>query len=95
MSPGRNQLFLARWGLKGHNYDMEDRIRRQTNQADKSIFDDGEALIALATASFKKAAKAAVAENDRLGIATHGSVDGKIVEHKPPAARHIRLADQR
>jgi hypothetical protein len=74
---------------------MEDRIRRQTSQADKSIFDDGEALVALATASFKKAAKAAVAENDRLGITTHGSVDGKIVERKPPPAKRIRLADHR
>jgi hypothetical protein len=74
---------------------MEDRIRRQTSQADKSIFDDGEGLIALATASFKKAAKAAVAENDRLGITTHGSGDGKIVERNPPATKRIRLADQR
>jgi len=74
---------------------MEDRIRRQTRQTDKSIFDDGDALIALATASFKKAAKAAVAENDRLGITTHGSVDGKIVERKPQAAKRLRLADRR
>jgi hypothetical protein len=74
---------------------MEDRIRRQTSQADKSILDDSEALIALATASFKKTAKAAVAENDRHGITTHGSVDGKIVERKPPAAKRIRLADHR
>ena len=74
---------------------MEDRIRRQTSQADKNIFDDGDALIALATASFKKAAKAAVAENDRLGVTTHGSVDGKIVERKPSAAKRIRLADHR
>jgi hypothetical protein len=74
---------------------MEDRIRRQTRQTDKSIFDDGDALIALATASFKKAAKAALAENDRLGITTHGSVDGKIVERKPQAAKRLRLADHR
>lgn len=74
---------------------MEDRVRRQSNQADKSIFDDGEALVTLATASFKKAAKAAVAENDLLGITTHGSVDGRIVERKPTAAKHIRLADRR
>ncbi len=74
---------------------MEDRIRRQTRQTDKSIFDDGDALIALATASFKKAAKAALAENDRLGITTHGSVDGKIVERKPQVAKPLRLADRR
>jgi hypothetical protein len=71
---------------------MEDRVRRQQTPTDKSIFDDGEALIAMATASFKKAAKAAVAENDSLGITTHGSVDSKIVERKP--AKRLRLADR-
>jgi hypothetical protein len=49
----------------------------------------------LATASFKRAAKAAVAENDRLGITTHGSVEGKIVERKAPAVKHIGLAEHR
>jgi hypothetical protein len=38
-------------------------------------------------AAFQKAAKKAVAENDRLGIVTHGSVDGKIVERQPPKVR--------
>ncbi len=38
-------------------------------------------------AAFQKAAKAAVAENDRLGIVTHGSVNGKIVERQPPKVR--------
>ncbi|MBF0539799.1 MAG: hypothetical protein HQL03_16280 [Nitrospirae bacterium] len=51
---------------------------------DDSIFDDAEALIALAQKSFTKAAKKAVAENDSLGIPTHGSVDGKLVVHMPP-----------
>jgi len=74
---------------------MEDRVHRQANQSGKSIFDDAEALIRSATAAFKKAAKSAVAENDRLGIVTHGSVDGNIVERKPEAAKHIRLADHR
>lgn len=74
---------------------MEDRVQRLANRAGKSIFDDAEAVVAMATASFKKAAKAAIAENDRLGITTHGSVDGKIVERKPPVAEHIRLADRR
>jgi hypothetical protein len=39
---------------------------------------------ALVMAAFQKAAKKAVAENDRLGIVTHGSVDGKVVERLPP-----------
>jgi hypothetical protein len=65
---------------------MENRIGRQPKRADRSIFDDGAALIAMAIASFKKAAEAAVDENDRLGITTHGSVDGKIIERKPSAA---------
>jgi len=82
-------------GLKGHNRGMEDPIQRQTNQAGRSIFDDGEALVALASAIFKKAAKAAVAENDRLGITTHGSVDGEIVECTALAAKDIRATEHR
>jgi hypothetical protein len=41
------------------------------------IFDDADALIELAQKSFAKAAKKAVAENDWLGIPTHGSVGDK------------------
>jgi hypothetical protein len=48
-----------------------------------SVFDDADALIAQAQRSFDRAAKAQVAENDRLGIATHGAVDGKLVERRP------------
>ncbi len=49
------------------------------------VFDD-EAFVAVAALrAFTKAAKAAVAENDRLGIITHGAVNGKLVERKPPA----------
>ena len=50
---------------------------------DDSVFDDAEALIAQAQRSFDKAAHAQVAENDRLGITTHGAVDGKLVERRP------------
>lgn len=52
---------------------------------DDGVFADAEALIALANRSFDRAAKAQVAENDRLGIATHGAVDGKLVERRPAA----------
>jgi hypothetical protein len=37
------------------------------------IFNDFEALTTLVQKSFMEAAKAAVAENNRLGIPTHGS----------------------
>ena len=53
---------------------------------DESVFDDADALIAFAQRSFDKAAKAQVAENDRLAIATHGAVNGKLVERRPRSA---------
>src|SRR6202161_3430522 len=40
---------------------------------DDSVFDDADALIALAQKSFTRAAKEEVAKNDSLGIPTHGS----------------------
>jgi hypothetical protein len=43
------------------------------------IFNDFEALTTLVQKSLRKAAKATVAENDRLGIPTHGSFGGKLV----------------
>lgn len=57
--------------------------------SDDSVFDDAEALIALAQRSFTTAARAAVAENDRLGIPTHGSIGGKLVARQPPKARTL------
>lgn len=53
---------------------------------DDHVFDDPDALIALAQKSFRKAAKAEVAKSDRIGIPTHGSVDGKPVVRKPAKA---------
>lgn len=55
-----------------------------TVRNDNSIFDDADALIAIAQKSFTKTAKNAVDENDRLGIPTHGSIDGKLVVHHSP-----------
>ena len=57
---------------------------------DDSVFDDADALIAQAQRSFDRAAKAQVAENDRLGITTHGSLDGKLVERRPRSAGKTR-----
>ena len=56
---------------------------------DDVLFDDPDALIALAQRSFARAAKAEVAENDRLGIPTHGTVDGKLVVRRPIKARTV------
>lgn len=55
-------------------------------EPDDRMFEDADALIALAQQSFTKAAKAAVAENDRLGIPTHGSVGGRLVVRHPHKA---------
>ena len=60
---------------------------RDITPDDDSVFDDADALIALAQKSFTAAAKAAVAENDRLGIPTPGSVHGKLVMRQPPKTR--------
>jgi hypothetical protein len=58
------------------------RKAKPASPPDDGVFDDADALIALAQRSFDKAAKAQLAENDRLGIATHGAVDGKLVERR-------------
>lgn len=42
--------------------------------------------------AFKKASKAAVAENDRLSIATHGAVRGKLVVNAPSKRRKPAVA---
>ena len=47
------------------------------------IFDDFEALTVLVQKSFAKAVKKAVAENDKLGIPTPYSKNGKIFYRQP------------
>lgn len=42
--------------------------------------------------AFKKAARAAVAENDALGIATHGAKRGKMTVRIPAAKRKSQLS---
>lgn len=55
--------------------------KRPSKDATKSA---GVSAISLqADNAFKKAAKAAVAENDALGIATHGAKRGKLVVRTP------------
>jgi hypothetical protein len=61
--------------------------RSETPADNDSVFDDADALIALAQKSFSRAAKAEVAENDRRGIATHGAVGGKLKVRQPHKPR--------
>jgi hypothetical protein len=68
--------------------------KRTTMPAPDDAFNDAAFVAAAAMRAFTKAAKAAVAENDRLGIITHGAVDGRLVERKPPAVLKP-LADQK
>jgi hypothetical protein len=51
---------------------------------DNSIFDDPDKLISMAQTSFAKASRKAVAENDQLGIPTHGSIGKKLVVRTSP-----------
>ena len=55
------------------------------------IFDDFDALTALAEFTFARAAQKAVTENDRLGIPTAGSVDGRIVYRVPPTSGELDI----
>jgi hypothetical protein len=57
-------------------------IRKTKGISGDGEFDDDEFVCQAAEMAFKKAAKAAVAENDRLGITTHGAVGGKLVERR-------------
>ena len=47
------------------------------------IFNNFDALTALVQKSFDEAAAIAGAENDSLGIPTHGSIGGKLVVRQP------------
>jgi hypothetical protein len=56
---------------------------KSTETDETSVFDDFDAVVAYAQSSFDKAAKAAVEENDRLGIPTHSSKGGKLIVRQP------------
>ena len=62
---------------------MPERTVHSEAQDPDSVFDDSDALLALAVTSFSKAAQAEVAKNDRLGIPTHGAVGGRLVIRRP------------
>jgi hypothetical protein len=60
--------------------------------ADDPIMKNPEALAALAQAAFARAAKAAIEENDRLGIPSYGGKNGRIVVRQPPPITSELLA---
>lgn len=62
---------------------MDGNIRTSSAPEEKTVFDDGKVLTEIMIKSFAQAAREAVAENDRLGIATHGGSGGVVVERKP------------
>ena len=62
---------------------MSEQFGRLAEPAVDRELDEGRALIAAAKAAFLRAAKEAVAENDRLGIITHGGKNGKLPERRP------------
>jgi hypothetical protein len=63
--------------------------KRKDTVNDDALFDDADALIALAQRSFARAAQAEVAENERRGIPTHGAVKGKLVVRRPVKVRAV------
>jgi len=62
---------------------MKANVRTAPAPAEKTVFDDGKALTEIMVEAFAQAAREAVAENDRLGIATHGGAGGVVVEREP------------
>lgn len=63
--------------------------KRESPASVSRMFDDPDALTALAQKSFHKATRAAIEENDRLGIPSYGGVDGKIVVRQPRKAKTL------
>jgi hypothetical protein len=62
---------------------MNDKVQTATVSSVSGVFDDGQALSDLILKSFAQAARDAVAENDRLGIITHGGMNGVVIERLP------------
>jgi len=64
---------------------MSETAKRLDGTAARNEMDEGRILIEAAKRAFSRAARNAVAENDRLGIATHGGKDGKVIQRRPKA----------
>jgi len=64
----------------------------QADEKARAPMPDFAALRAQADRAFRKAAKAAVTENDEFGIATHGAVRGKLVVRAPAKRRKPAVA---
>ncbi len=74
--------FSCTGGHRGVEKVMSVSKTKAIPKADQ-VFDRAELVSRAAEAAFDRAAKAAVAENDRLGITTHGAVGGRLVERPP------------
>ncbi len=65
------------------------RRPKEIEAEDDGVFDNFSAVVAHAQRAIDKAAKAAVAENDHLGIPTHSAEAGKLVVRQPPKAKTL------
>ena len=57
------------------------------------IGDDSQRVLEIAIGAFAKAKEAALAENDRLGIPSYGSKDGKIVVTSSPETQQRKIQE--
>ena len=67
---------------------------RPTPRAKEPVLGDHPDTLGIIHRAMNSAAQKAVAENDRLGIATPGAKDGKIVWRQPPKKRIGRTPEQ-
>ena len=67
---------------------------RPTPRAMEPVLGDHPDTLGIIHRAMNSGAQKAVAENDRLGIATPGAKDGKIVWRQPPKKRSGRTPEQ-
>ena len=67
---------------------------RPTPRAKEPVLGDHPDTLGMIHRAMNSAGQKAVAENDRLGIATPGAKDGKIVWRQPPKKRTGRTPEQ-
>lgn len=75
------------WAPPEEGRTMPAKARANTHPAkpaDDEVFDDFDALVKTAQASFAKAVRKAVAENDAHGIDSPGTIRGKLMVRKAP-----------
>jgi hypothetical protein len=69
---------------------MAAQRRQKVFGNDDALFDDVDALIALAQRSFTRTAKAEVADSNRRGLPTHGAVRGNLLVRAPSKAKSAK-----